>query len=332
MLNNKQVKKVTKNVMKTINTKLVLYVLVFLSVVSVATQLFAQNYSYVGSFVALAVATGYFTRSMSAILLVPLVIVNLLVGGNYLREGMTQKELDLKINELEKKLENTSDEEESQKILAELNTLKNTKVDIKIKDEIKEGFKERMKHGKKGDKKNKAKKAKRELDKVSNGQKDVEEETDGEEMETDVEEETEGEEMETEGEMMNQMLKMTNGQKEVEEDEEGFRPKKRLVQRGKPKYLKSKHDSDEAVGESIDYASTLEQAYGNLEKMLGKGGMKGLTKETSKLVGQQKQLMDSLSSMAPLLNDAQKTLKGFNLPDMGNIKKMMSSMGSFNQK
>ena len=315
MLNNKQVKKVTKNVMKTINTKLVLYVLVFLSVVSVATQLFAQNYSYVGSFVALAVVTGYFTRSMSAILLVPLVIVNLLVGGNYLREGMTQKDLDLKINELEKKLENTSDEKESQKILAELNTLKNTKVDIKIKDEIKEGFKERMKHGKKGDKKNKAKKAKRELDKVSNGQKDVEEETEGEE-----------------GEIMDQMLKMTNGQKEVEDDEEGFRPKKRLVQRGKPKYLKSKHDSDEAVGESIDYASTLEQAYGNLEKMLGKGGMKGLTKETSKLVGQQKELMDSLSSMAPLLNDAQKTLKGFNLPDMGNIKKMMSSMGSFNQK
>ena len=104
MLNNKQVKKVTKNVMKTINTKLVLYVLVFLSVVSVATQLFAQNYSYVGSFVALAVVTGYFTRSMSAILLVPLVIVNLLVGGNYLREGMTQKDLDLKINELEKKI------------------------------------------------------------------------------------------------------------------------------------------------------------------------------------------------------------------------------------
>jgi uncharacterized membrane protein YciS (DUF1049 family) len=308
MLNNKQVKKVTKNVMKTINTKLVLYVLVFLSVVSVASQLFAQNYSYVGSFVALAVVTGYFTRSMSAILLVPLVIVNLLVGGNYLREGMTQQELDVKINELEKKLENASDEQESKRIMDELNVLKNTKVDIKIKNEIKEGFKERIKHGKKGGKKNKPKKAKQE--------------------ETDVEK----------GENMNQMLKkMANGQTGVEDEEEGvedegFRPKKRLVQRGKPKYLKSKHDSDEAVGESIDYASTLEQAYGNLEKMLGKGGMKGLTKETSKLVGQQKELMDSLSSMAPLLNDAQKTLKGFNLPDMGNIKKMMSSMGSFNQK
>ena len=97
MFNKKQVNKVSKNLMKTINTKLVLYALVFLSVVSVAGQLFAENYSYVGSFVALGfVVTGYFTRSMSAILLVPLVIVNLLVSGNYLKEGMKHSGMSLK--------------------------------------------------------------------------------------------------------------------------------------------------------------------------------------------------------------------------------------------
>ena len=167
MLNNKQVKKVTKNVMKTINTKLVLYVLVFLSVVSVATQLFAQNYSYVGSFVALAVVTGYFTRSMSAILLVPLVIVNLLVGGNYLREGMTNiekkdkvDELDIKIKEIENKINNITEDnkEDYPRLTKELKELKKQRTKLQEEKVVKEGMEDR----KKGGKKNKAKKAKRE--------------------------------------------------------------------------------------------------------------------------------------------------------------------------
>ena len=38
----------------------------------------------------------------------------------------------------------------------------------------------------------------------------------------------------------------------------------------------------------MDYAATMEQAYDNLQKMLGEDGIKGITGETKKLVQQQK--------------------------------------------
>ena len=50
-------------------------------------------------------------------------------------------------------------------------------------------------------------------------------------------------------------------------------------------------EEDEAIGKRIDYASTLEQAYDNLQQMLGPDGIKGLSKETQSLVHQQKSLV-----------------------------------------
>ena len=75
----------------------------------------------------------------------------------------------------------------------------------------------------------------------------------------------------------------------------------------------SKSD-DGAVGNNINYSATLEDAYKNLQGLLGKDGIKGLTSQTNKLLGQQKNLMDSLKNMGPIIDDAQNTLKGFDLP------------------
>ena len=83
---------------------------------------------------------------------------------------------------------------------------------------------------------------------------------------------------------------------------------------------------DEAVGERIDYAATLEQAYDNLEKMLGSDGLKGLTDETKQLVGQQQNLMKTLENMAPVLNNAKDTLTNMNLPNMDKVQDLMKSL------
>ena len=83
---------------------------------------------------------------------------------------------------------------------------------------------------------------------------------------------------------------------------------------------------DEAVGKRIDYAATLEQAYDNLEKMLGSDGLKGLTDETKQLVGQQQNLMKTLENMAPILNNAKGTLENMNLPNMDKVQELMSSL------
>ena len=75
------------------------------------------------------------------------------------------------------------------------------------------------------------------------------------------------------------------------------------------------HDADDddksttgAKGSSsnrIDYASTLEQAYDNIETIIGEDGVRGLTDQTKSLMNQQKELMDNMKEMGPLLKSAE---------------------------
>jgi len=85
-------------------------------------------------------------------------------------------------------------------------------------------------------------------------------------------------------------------------------------------------ETDDSVGDRIDYAATMEQAYNNLQKMLGEDGMNSITQETKKLVSQQKDLMGTLNQMAPILNNAKETLAGLNLEDMGNMSEMLKTL------
>ena len=85
-------------------------------------------------------------------------------------------------------------------------------------------------------------------------------------------------------------------------------------------------DSDESPGDRIDYAATMEQAYDNLQKMLGEDGIKGITGETKKLVQQQKDLMGTLNQMAPVLSTAKETLESMNMPDMAGMADMLKQL------
>ena len=165
-------------------------------------------------------------------------------------------------------------------------------------NDVVEGFK-----GKKG-KKSKGKKG---------GMKD--EESEEEESE---EEESEEEEEESESEE----------EEEEEVKKENFQSKQKIVKNSRPAKINREDDLEIGEDEHVDYASTLQQAYKNMESMLGKGGMKGLTKETKKLVQQQKELMTTLNEMTPVLADAKKTLSTMNMPDMGSLQKMMGKMSA----
>ena len=74
------------------------------------------------------------------------------------------------------------------------------------------------------------------------------------------------------------------------------------------------HDDDEGESASdpkgssanrIDYASTLEQAYDNIETIIGEEGVRGLTDQTKSLMNQQKELMNNMKEMGPLLKSAE---------------------------
>jgi len=81
--------------------------------------------------------------------------------------------------------------------------------------------------------------------------------------------------------------------------------------------------SDEEGGERIDYAKTLELAYDNLDKMLGKDGMKSLTNETKMLAEQQKGLMESLNNMAPMIKQAKETMKTLDVDKIASLAKRL---------
>lgn len=69
---------------------------------------------------------------------------------------------------------------------------------------------------------------------------------------------------------------------------------------------------------NIDYASTVEEAYDNLNKVIGGDGIKNLTNDTQRLMKQQLQLTEAMKnigplmeSMGPLLGQANTLLKSF---------------------
>jgi hypothetical protein len=78
----------------------------------------------------------------------------------------------------------------------------------------------------------------------------------------------------------------------------------------------------------IDYASTVEDAYGDLNKILGGDGIKRLTEDTQKLMGQQMQLAEAMKSMTPLLSQAKSLMAGFDMKQFGDITAMAKQFGA----
>jgi hypothetical protein len=75
-------------------------------------------------------------------------------------------------------------------------------------------------------------------------------------------------------------------------------------------------------GYDIDYASTVEDAYDQLNNILGSDGIKRLTDDTQKLMKQQMQLAESMSQMGPMI-------KGME-PMMNQAKELLEGMGDSN--
>ena len=94
-------------------------------------------------------------------------------------------------------------------------------------------------------------------------------------------------------------------------------------------------DKKRSSGHSIEYATTVEEAYDNLNSILGGEGIQKLTADSQKLMKQQMQLAASLKniepmveSLAPMMKQAQDMMNGIGGNDgMGNIMDMAKKMG-----
>ena len=78
----------------------------------------------------------------------------------------------------------------------------------------------------------------------------------------------------------------------------------------------------------LDYASTIEDAYGDLNNILGGEGIKQLTTDTQKLMTQQLQLADAMKSMTPVMENAKSLLHGFDMDSLNNLASLAKSFTS----
>ena len=91
-------------------------------------------------------------------------------------------------------------------------------------------------------------------------------------------------------------------------------------------------------GNQIDYAATVEDAYDQLNSILGSDGIKNLTNDTQNLMKQQAQLAESMKNMAPLIEgimpmakqaqDMMKSMSGDDNNGLGNIMDMAKKLSS----
>ena len=78
----------------------------------------------------------------------------------------------------------------------------------------------------------------------------------------------------------------------------------------------------------LDYAATVENAYGDLNNLLGGDGIKRLTQDTQTLMTQQVQLADAMKSMSPLMENAKSLLQGFDMKNLNELAGMAKSFTS----
>ena len=82
----------------------------------------------------------------------------------------------------------------------------------------------------------------------------------------------------------------------------------------------------------IDHAATVEQAYDNLDNVLGKDGINNLTDDTKQLLDQQERLMQQIQNATPVLNKAMDMLNSPTFEKMASgegmkgIESMMEKM------
>lgn len=81
-------------------------------------------------------------------------------------------------------------------------------------------------------------------------------------------------------------------------------------------------------GPRIDYMSTIEESYPNLDKLLGSDSIQTLSKDTKRLMEQQTNLYKTMEQMVPMIQDAKGMLDKLNIGGLTDTLKNMNLGGS----
>ena len=81
----------------------------------------------------------------------------------------------------------------------------------------------------------------------------------------------------------------------------------------------------EKMQPNIDYAATLEQAYDNLDNLIGQDGIKKMGEQTERLATKQKELMQNIEAMGPMLQKAGSMLESLPFEGLGNLQNTVNN-------
>lgn len=114
--------------------------------------------------------------------------------------------------------------------------------------------------------------------------------------------------------------------KKEEEKKESDEKKGHNVKVNDSKKESEQTKKNENENPSINYSQTIEQAYENLENLIGKDGIEKMTEQTANLANKQKDLMKNIEHMAPLIEKTTQILGGFNFNGNEEMQNALSSM------
>ena len=104
---------------------------------------------------------------------------------------------------------------------------------------------------------------------------------------------------------------------------EGMRKEKFTQKLNPARYNSDDDDTTPRHKPKIDYSATLETAYDNLDKLLSSDAIKNMSEDTGRLADKQKQLMNNIEKLTPIMDKASSVLNNL---DMGGISGLMSGI------
>ena len=237
--------KLNSAVSKFITNKWVLNIVAFLALFNVIGYMVIGNFNAVLYFIVFAVLVRYFSKNMTIVLGVPLIITNLLALRGNMIEGMENNTTNQSSN-------SETPQPASQPSTTETN--KSTEDQKKIDDLVKKNSDTKSSQG-------------LQMHNIDNPEHDT----------------------------TNNAAQSTGG------EQQGFEP-------GRKKNR----------GYEIDYATTIEDAYDQLNNILGSDGVQRLTSDTQNLMKQQMQLAEAMKNMQPMVESI--------APMVKNLQGMMGQM------
>jgi hypothetical protein len=287
---------------KLVTNKYFLYFIVFLAASNVLGYIVTNKINAVIFFALVAFLMSNFSKNMTVVLIVSIVATNLLMANKSMREGLENATISSSLTEEQKASAKDSVKAKSETIDTDTDTDKLSSVDHKLGA----GLSALKKSGN-------SEEAKAKLDsKKASLTEDTEEAFEDMEYKP----------------VVDQNNRDLNKRKTETETFKANSSSKKNVNGFHNKKGNSSFSNAAPVNGAarIDYATTLENAYTNLDNILGSDGINKLTDDTQKLMSQQQKLFDTMSNMIPMIDTAKGMMDSLDMGQLNGLADMAKKL------